>query len=98
MSTDAPLIEEKKRIIVVDPAPVSFLPALVFEAPGPTVFPTRQDIIPESAYVRAYVCVVCRQFRTLLRLRPEKIYACKECITEHGGKDMLLSRLRKVPE
>lgn len=71
------------------------LPRVVFSDGGPPVF---HDIPYNPEFIRMYVCVVCRQQKTLLRLRPQKLYACKGCIDEHGGKDMLLSRLRQVPE
>lgn len=95
MNAESTPTEAHKRVIVLGPTPP--LPRILFseEVTGPPVFP---DTPYNPELIRMYVCVVCRQQKTLLRLRPQKLYACKECIDEHGGKDMLLSRLRQVPE
>ena len=42
-------------------------------------------------YVGRMMCLLCDSTGTLRRLKPEKLYACKKCIDQAGGVNVILA-------
>ena len=55
---------------------------------SPTTLQRREQAPVQQ--VRAWVCIFCRGQRTLMRLRPTKFLACKDCLAKQGSVEAAL--------